>query len=168
MRLCVKCCHEHHIQKVIYRHITPYILHDVPVNYWPLVLISLVPIDYASIQIGSIFSKLLEKRDLVIIYYLVVFQHLPVSFFVVLIVIEVISDVVTIIFQERIRQDQIILFEIVSKSIPDSPHLVGPLAVVIQDDPAYLLYTITMFHVVGFCRRFIVLYLVVHNVLRDR
>ena len=168
MRLCVKCCHEHHIQKVIDRHITLYILHDVPVNYWPLVLISLVPIDYASIQIGSIFSKLLEKRDLVIIYYLVVFQHLPVSFFVVLIVIEVISDVVTIIFQERIRQDQIILFEIVSKSIPDSPHLVGPLAVVIQDDPAYLLYTITMFHVVGFCRRFIVLYLVVHNVLRDR
>ena len=168
MRLCVKCCHEHHIQKVIDRHITLYILHDVPVNYWPLVLISLVPIDYASIQIGSIFSKLLEKRDLVIIYYLVVFQHLPVSFFVVLIVIEVISDVVTIIFQERIRQDQIILFEIVSKSIPDSPHLVGPLAVVIQDDPAYLLYTITMFHVVGFCRRLIVLYLVVHNVLRDR
>ena len=127
-----------------------------------------MPIDYASLQIGSILSKLFEKRDLVIIHYLVVFQHLFVSFFVVLIVIEVISDVVTIIFQERIRQDQIILFEIVSKSIPDSPHLVGPLAVVIQDDPAYLLYTITMFHVVGFCRRFIVLYLVVHNVLRDR
>ena len=81
---------------------------------------------------------------------------------------EVISDVVTIILQERIRQFQIILSEIVSKSVSDSPDLFGPLAVVIQDDPAYLVLTVAVFHVVGFRRRFKVPYLVVHNEVWNR
>ena len=81
---------------------------------------------------------------------------------------EVISDVITIIFQERIRQIQIILSEIVSKSVSDSPDLLGPLAVVIQDDPAYLVRTVAVFHVVGFRRWLKVPYLVVHNVVGNR
>ena len=109
----------------------------------------------------------MEKRDLVIIYYLVVFQHLSVSFFVVLIVIEVISDVVTIIFQERIRQDQIILFEIVSKSILNSPVFVGIFAAVTDDDPGDFVLLLAKLEIVCIRRRFKIPYLVIHNIIRN-
>ena len=47
----------------------------------------------------------------------------------------IISNIVTIIDQKGIRQNQVILAEIVSKSILNSPVFVGIFAAVTDDDP---------------------------------
>ena len=79
----------------------------------------------------------------------------------------IISNIVTIIYQKGIRQNQVILTEIVSKSILNSPVFVGIFAAVTDDDPGDFVLLLAKLEIVCIRRRFKIPYLVVHNIIRN-